>query len=283
MSKILEVGSNVWGPDHPKISVIIPAINEVNNLPHVAARIPADVHEIVFVDGHSTDGTPEMAKSLWPDGIHLKQTRKGKGNAMICGMEAATGDIIVLMDADGSTDPAEIPSFVGVLLSGADYAKGSRRIQGGGSADFTKIRSLGNLALNFFVNRVFRTRYSDLCYGYNAFWKHCVPELDLPGTTSLRPQWGDGFEIEALMNIRVAVAGLKIAEVCSFEQKRIFGSSNLNAVRDGLRVLFTVFREYRARAGMRQNAVWMGAVTCRIRTQDTDTAGTSSAKITAVS
>lgn len=260
MAALLNVGTSPESTAGPRITVVIPALNEERNLPHVAARMPANVHQVVFVDGHSVDGTVEMAKRLWPDGVHLTQTRKGKGNALACGMAAATGDIIVMLDADGSTDPAEIPGFVGVLLAGADFAKGSRFIQGGGSTDITRLRRAGNWALNFIVNVLFGTRYTDLCYGYNAFWRHYVTEMDLPDPVSRRPQWGDGFEIETLINVRIATAGLKIAEVWSFEQDRIFGVSNLNVVRDGLRVLRTIGREYFDRRKIRGHATGRAVV-----------------------
>ena len=230
----------------PRVTVVIPAMNEERNLPHVAARLPTDIDEIVFVDGHSVDNTVEVAQQLWPEAIQVTQTRKGKGNALACGFAAATGDIVVMIDADGSTDPAEIPKFVGALVTGADFAKGSRFIQGGGSDDITRFRRLGNKALNGWVNILFDTQYSDLCYGYNAFWRHCLDTMRLPSIEVPKPQWGDGFEIETLINVRVAAAGLKIAEVSSHEHERIHGMSNLNAFSDGIRVLRTIHRERRA-------------------------------------
>jgi glycosyltransferase involved in cell wall biosynthesis len=245
----------------PRVSVLIPALNEARNLPHVAARMPTDIDEIVFVNGNSVDDTAEVARELWPDAVHVSQTRKGKGNALVCGIQAASGDIIVMIDADGSTDPLEIPRYVAALVSGADFAKGSRFIQGGGSADITHVRRWGNKSLNMLVNILFATNYSDLCYGYNAFWRHCLDTMRLPDVGHADPQWGDGFEIETLINVRVAASELKIAEVCSYESNRIHGSSNLNAVRDGLRVLRTIWREFvqarrRVRAtSRRSNAV----------------------------
>jgi hypothetical protein len=149
-----------------------------------------------------------------------------------------------MIDADGSTDPLEIPRYVAALISGADFAKGSRFIQGGGSADITKFRRLGNWGLNTLVNILFGTRYTDLCYGYNAFWRHCLDVMRLPVTGHADAQWGDGFEVETLINVRVAASHLSIAEVCSFEASRIHGVSNLNAVRDGTRVLRTIRREF---------------------------------------
>jgi hypothetical protein len=232
-----------------RVSVVIPTLNEAKNLPHVAERLPAGLHQIVLVDGHSVDGTVEVARTLWPDLTVVHQTRKGKGNALACGFAAATGDIIVMIDADGSTDPAEIPLYVAALVDGADFAKGSRFASGGGSDDITLVRRLGNRALNRLVNSLFGTGYTDLCYGYNAFWRECLGVIDLhpgePGT----PVWGDGFEVETLINVRIATAGLVITEVASHEHARIHGVSKLSSVRDGLRVLRTIGQERRRAAG----------------------------------
>jgi glycosyltransferase involved in cell wall biosynthesis len=242
------------GTSHPTVSIVIPALNEERNLPHVAARMPADVDEIVFVDGRSADNTAEVARELWPTAVHVIQSRTGKGNALTCGFKAASGDIIVTIDADGSTDPAEIPRYVGALISGADFAKGSRFIQGGGSADITRFRRLGNKGLNGIVNVLFKTRYTDLCYGYNAFWRHCLEAMRLPDPHVTDPQWGDGFEIETLINVRAAASGLTIVEVCSYESDRIYGVSNLNAIPDGFRVLHTIGREYRESSAPRRRS-----------------------------
>jgi len=228
----------------PRVSVVIPTLNEARNLPYVFERLPEGLFEVVLVDGHSTDGTVEVARELRPDIRVVRQTRRGKGNALACGFAACRGDIIVMIDADGSTDPREIPAFVDALLAGADYAKGSRFIAGGGSTDITRVRRAGNFGLNLLTNALNGTRFSDLCYGYNAFWRHCLPALALDaGDSHKAMQWGDGFEIETIINVRVARAGLRMTEVPSFERPRLHGESNLNAVRDGLRVLRTIARE----------------------------------------
>ena len=228
----------------PRVSVVIPAVNEERNLPYLASRMPRDIDEIVFVNGPSVDQTAEVASQLWPNGVHLAQTRRGKGNALACGFAEASGDIIVMMDADGSTCPTELPRFLGALISGADFAKGSRFVQGGGSADITRFRRFGNHGLVGIVNRLFSTKYTDLCYGFNAFWRHCLDHMWLPDVDAPLPQWGDGFEIETLINLRVAASGLSVAEVCSYEKARMYGLSNLNAVGDGMRVLRTIQKEY---------------------------------------
>ena len=217
-----------------RVSVVIPTLNEADNLPYVFARLPKGVHEILIVDGHSTDATVAVARRLRPGVRIITQIGRGKGNALATGFGACTGDIIVTLDADGSTDPAEIPRFVAALCAGADFVKGSRFAQGGASSDITPARRLGNHALNALVNSLYRTSFTDLCYGYNAFWARCLPYMRVDC---------DGFEVETLVNVRVAKAGLVIHEVPSFEHDRLSGASNLRAVRDGTRVLRTILRE----------------------------------------
>ena len=234
----------------PRISVVIPTLNEARNLPYVFSRLPADIHEVIVVDGHSVDDTIAVARQLRPDVRIVQQTRRGKGNALACGFEAATGDVIAMVDADGSADPGEIPKFVDALLSGADFAKGTRFAAGGGSSDITRLRRLGNRLLGAVVNLCYRTHYSDLCYGFNVFWQKHVPVLDLDITSppSRRGDgrlWGDGFEIETLIHMRVAAEGLRVTEVPSLEHPRIHGVSNLDAFSDGLRVLTTIVAERR--------------------------------------
>jgi glycosyltransferase involved in cell wall biosynthesis len=246
----------------PSISIVIPALNEAANLRVVLPALP-EVHEVILVDGHSVDGTVEVARSVRPGIKVVHQTRRGKGNALACGFAAATGDVIVMFDADGSADPAEIPLFVRALANGADYAKGSRFHGAGphggprcGSADISRLRRLGNAGLNGLANGLFGTRFSDLCYGYNAFWRDILPLLGLPPVSDRGPDagrlcWGDGFEIETVLSCRVAAAHLRVVEVPSYEHRRIFGETNLRTFADGARVLRTIVVE-RLGAGRRR-------------------------------
>jgi glycosyltransferase involved in cell wall biosynthesis len=239
----------------PSVSLVIPALNEERNIPYVFERIPEDTHQVVLVDGLSVDNTVAVAKRMRPDVCLVTQSRKGKGNALACGFEAATGDVIAMVDADGSADPGEIPRFVAALLDGADFAKGTRFSAGGGSSDITHLRRTGNRLLTGFFNACYDRKYSDLCYGYNVFWRRHVSVLGLDAASAPRedgaPLWGDGFEVETLIHVRAARAGLRVTEVPSYEHPRLHGASNLNAVRDGIRVVRTILAERRGRGHLR--------------------------------
>jgi glycosyltransferase involved in cell wall biosynthesis len=228
------VAETRWAEIMPTVSLIIPTINEERNVGHVLAKIPDWVHEVILVDGLSTDRTVPLAKALRPDVKIVLEKKPGKGSALIAGFAAATGDIIAAIDADGSMDPGELHTFVGQLVAGADYVKGSRFVQGGGTVDMELHRKLGNWGLMMAAKVLFGGNYSDLCYGYFAFWRDALPLLD-PDVP--------GFEIETQINVRALKAKLKIAEVASFEKRRVHGESNLNTWRDGFRILRTIVRE----------------------------------------
>jgi glycosyltransferase involved in cell wall biosynthesis len=218
----------------PRVSAVIPTLNEENNLPITLPRLPVWIDEVVIVDGCSTDRTIEVARELRPDATIVLEKRRGKGAALRAGFQAVTGDITLILDADGSMDPGESIMLVGALMAGADFAKGSRFIQGGGTDDMTWFRMTGNWGLTQAVRLLFGGAYSDLCYGYLAFWtKH----RDILEPTC------DGFEVETFLNIKALKSGMKIVEVPSFEAPRVFGESNLKPIQDGWRVLMTILRE----------------------------------------
>jgi len=219
----------------PRVSFVIPTLNEARNLPLILHRIPTWVFEVIIVDGRSTDNTPEVARQLRPDVQVVMEPRPGKGAALRAGFNAVRGDIIVMIDADGSMRPEESAHFLTALLHAqADLVKGSRYIQGAGSRDLSKIRNFGNWGLTQLVRLLYCCSFSDLCYGYIAFWtKH----LDLLACDC------DGFEIETLISVRAIKNRLRIVEVASFEEARIYGETNLRTIPDGLRILRTILRE----------------------------------------
>ena len=219
------------------VSLVIPVRNEARNVGWVLEQIANDVDEIILVDGNSTDVTLITARRHRPDVRVVPQQGAGKGSALRTGFLAATGDIIVMMDADGSMLPQEIRHYLHFLANGYDFVKGSRFISGGSSLDITRIRGLGNWFLLTVFNTAYGAHLTDLCYGFCAFHRRYLEHLHLSAT---------GFEIEAEMTVRAMQAGLRIAEVPSIELPRRSGASNLHAIRDGIRVLRTVLRHHRS-------------------------------------
>jgi len=216
-----------------KVSVVIPARNEAENLPWLLPRIPPGVDEIILVDGLSTDQTVEIAQMVRADLVIVHERRPGKGAALRAGFERATGDYIVMLDADCSMDPVEIPRFV-ALLDEHDMVKGSRFLPTGGTGDMTSLRKAGNKGLLILANLLFGSRYSDLCYGFVAFRRSLLEPMGLDA---------DGFEIEMQLVARATRLRARIAEVPSYEAQRAYGNSKLNTFRDGWRVLRTMLRE----------------------------------------
>jgi len=227
---------NGRAPDRKvSVSLVIPARNEAANIAGVLEQIPPSVNEVVLVDGRSRDATLITARWCRPDLRVIVQQGTGKGDALRAGFLATTGDVIVMIDADGSMSPKEIGHFLYFLSNGFDLVKGSRFMAGGVSLDITPIRRVGNWALMRLVNSLYHTHLTDLCYGFCAFHRRYLEHLGLSST---------GFEIEAEITVSAVRAGLRIAEVPSVELPRRSGRSNLHAVRDGLRVLRCVLRNH---------------------------------------
>jgi glycosyltransferase involved in cell wall biosynthesis len=216
-----------------RVSVVIPAMNEERNIGWVLERIPEYVDEIILVDGNSKDETVAVSRAIRPDIRVVGQDRPGKGAALRAGFAAARGDFIVMIDADRSMDPAEIQRYLELLDQDHDLVKGSRFLGDGGTTDMELVRRLGNGVLRGLVNNLYRTDFTDLCYGFFAFRRDRLDDLAL---------CSDGFEIETELVVRAIKAGLRIGEVPSFESPRGFGESNLNTWRDGTRVLRTLLR-----------------------------------------
>jgi glycosyltransferase involved in cell wall biosynthesis len=227
----------------PVVSLIVPTLDEERNIGWVLERLPPVVDEVILVDGRSTDDTIAVARRVRPDIRVVLERRAGKGAALRAGFAAARGDFIAMIDADGSMDPSEIEQYIAPLRHGLDFVKGSRFMTGGGTSDMSHIRRLGNASLLGAVNVLYDTTFTDLCYGFMAFRRDRLGDLQLTA---------DGFEIETEMVVRAILGGLSISEVPSFEAERLHGDSHLSAWRDGRRVLATLLRERFVRRDGRQ-------------------------------
>lgn len=225
------IAHNLPAPE--AVSLVIPAKDEARNVAWVLRRLPAGIDEVILVDGNSTDDTVDVARAICDDIIVTQEKGPGKGAAMRTGMELATGDVIVLIDADGSMDPRELYRYVEAARD-CDLVKGSRFNSDGGSDDISPLRRLGNRMLLGVVNVLYGAELTDLCYGYCAVRRSALPALALRA---------NGFEIEAEMTARALRAGLRVSEVPSFEAPRRYGESHLRTMRDGWRVLRTLLVE----------------------------------------
>ncbi len=219
-----------------KTTVIIPTLNEENNIKIIINELQdLGFSQILIIDGNSDDGTVDAAKKL---GVNVvNQAGKGKGAALRQAFRyPGLGEYVIMMDADGSMDPKEIPRLLEQLKRGADVAKGSRFMAGGHTDDMTFVRKIGNKVFVSLVNWFVRAKYTDLCYGYAAFTKKAIKTLN-PHLKSI------GFEIETEIFMKAKILGLQIQEVPSVEAPRLHGKTNLSARKDGFRILKTIFRE----------------------------------------
>ena len=217
----------------PRVTVLICTLNEATTISSVLSKVPRWVHEVLLVDGHSTDGTVDVARQSWSDIRVFHQAGKGKGDALRLGIQNASGDIIVTLDADGQTDPEEMPKFIEPLLSGYDWVKGSR-LTHGRPPNMPWHRWFGNKVLAITSNILHGTRYTDICSGYNAFWKKAFQHLNLSY---------DGFAMEQQMLVKVKKAGMKVAEVAHYDVGRIDGVSKISSIKQGFIDWFVIIRE----------------------------------------
>ena len=221
-----------------RVSILIPAVNEAENievlLNKLAAILPG-MAETTVVDGGSTDATVRVATAV--GATVILQNGAGKGGALRQAFESDhAGDIIVIMDADGSNRPEEVPQIIAAIVNGADIAKGSRFLKGGGSTDLSYIRKVGNKLFTSIVNHAWSKEYTDLCYGFMAFRQDALQKLK-PFLQSMN------FQIETEICIKAGKLGLKVVEVPSIELKRRYGASKLRGLHDSLSIAKVILRE----------------------------------------
>lgn len=219
----------------PEVSVVICALNEEESLPHVLPRIPDFVSEVILVDGRSTDRTVEVARTIRPDIRVLVQPGRGKGEALRHGFKEARGDVIVTLDADGTTDPEEMKDMIRPLLEGYDFVKGSR-FRRGLPKKMPRHRIFGNMVLAAFASLLFLRPLTDVCSGYLAFWKRVLPRLDFVGS-------GKPSDVEVVLSLRAIKRGLRIKEVGHHDRGRIAGRSKMPSFREGWNNIKLISRE----------------------------------------
>lgn len=220
-----------------KVSLIIPTKNEEGCIGRVLEEIPRDaVSEVIIIDGHSTDKTVEEAKSSIKKSDKLViQKGEGYGDAFLQGFKYAKGDVIVMMDADGSHNPHDIYAILKKIKQGFEYVMASRYMKGGKSEDDTIVRWFGNLFFTRLTNFVHGTHVSDSLYLYTAITRKGLEKLDLKSK---------GFEFCTEIVVKAHKGGLKFAEIPAIERARYAGKSKVNSLYHGLRILRMILRRY---------------------------------------
>jgi glycosyltransferase involved in cell wall biosynthesis len=217
------------------ISVIVPAKNEAGGVAKIVRTVAKHGDEVIVIDGHSTDGTGELAERAGAkvviDGVH------GKGSALRMGIEEARGEVLVFIDADGSHEPDDIPRLVQPILDGrADLVVASRTL--GGSDEFNKtvdgfLRRVGSDVIALAINWRWGVQLTDVENGFRAIRADVVRQLNLTA---------NDFDIGQEMVMKCLKKGFRIMEVPSHEYVRAWGRSKLSTWK-GWKFVWGLLRE----------------------------------------
>jgi len=218
-----------------RVSVVIPAKNEETTICRVIQKVSSFADEILVIDGHSTDKTREAASKL--GATVILDNGKGKGAGLRQGIKAATGDILVFIDADGSHEAEDIPKLITPIAEGnADMVVASRLR--GGSDEFhgtfdNVIRMFGGALVTLAIRKKWKAEITDCENGYRAIRRDVALSLELKR---------DDFVIEQEMVVNCLKMGYKVCEVPSHEYERQGGTSKLKTTQ-GWKFIWHLTRE----------------------------------------
>jgi glycosyltransferase involved in cell wall biosynthesis len=213
-----------------KISVIIPTYNEAGSIAKTIKEMPEGIIDEIVVVDLSTDGTFEIAQKL---GCKVfKQRGMGFGSAFREGVEHSSGDIVILMDADGSHNPKDIPKLIKRINEGYDCVLASRYTIESHSEDDTLLRSFGNWMITNLVNFLFRVNTTDSLFLYTALRRKAYNKLKLES---------DGFEYCIEFLVKAYTYKLKLSEVPSIERARFAGRTKVNDLKHGYILIKSIF------------------------------------------
>lgn len=221
-----------------KVSLIIPTRNEQGAIGRVLKEIPRKlIHEIIVIDGHSTDNTKKEVKAELRKGKDrfILQKKKGFGSALKQAFKEATGDVVIIMNGDGSHNPKDIAKLLKKIKQGYEYVIASRYIRGARSDDDTLIRFIGNRTLTFLTNLLHGSHVTDSLHFYTA--------ITSKGLKKIHPT-SPGFEFCIEILIRAHRVGLKFAEIPVVERARYAGESKVNIFSAGAKILLMILRKY---------------------------------------
>lgn len=231
--------------DPSRVSILLPTLNEAECIGSVLRDIPPEhAPRVLVVDGHSTDGTADVVRGLGFAAV--PQEGRGLGRAIATGVEKTDGDIIIVLDTDGSHDPREIPRMVAMIDQGYDLVIGSRYSDGppeagmfsrrrrSTSADDTPLHAFGNRLFTWLCRVLFRLPVHDVLMGYKAFRREVFDVVRIDASEQ-------DYDIEVLL--RAHKAGFRIGELPMAEHRRIGGVAKLSAFRHGALTLKVILRE----------------------------------------
>jgi SAM-dependent methyltransferase len=218
--------------DELSVSVIVPCHNEEGNVEKCARHVPdfgADT-EIIFVDDGSTDGTREAVLRAMEEDRRVRliayDSNHGKANAVRAGFDAARNDVLMILDADMTVPPEDLPKFLAPLAEGtADFVNGTRLVYPMEGEAMPAANFLGNKAFCFLTSWVLRQRVSDTLCGTKALFRRDYEAMPLSG----RDRWGD-FDLL----FGAAREKLRIREIPVHYRERVAGESKMNVRRDGV-------------------------------------------------
>ena len=228
-----------------KISLLIPTLNEIDGMRVIMPRIKKEwYHDLLIVDGRSTDGTIEYAKEhRYPIII---QKKRGPRHALLEAVENLTGDVIITFSPDGNCIPELIPACIAKIKEGYDMVIVSRYADGAKSYDDNPMTKFGNVMANVLINSLHGGHYIDSMGIYRAYKKSLVYDLQLDkdeGYVTAEWIFHTIISWEPLLSIRCAKRKLKVAEIPGDEPARIGGVAKLQPFRWGGSYLFQIFRE----------------------------------------
>jgi|SRR5882724_884951 len=221
-------------------SIIIPAYNEERNIARVIKSVLKLKRkysiEILVVDDGSKDRTVQEAKKAGADRVITYKKNKGKGGAFRVGINAAKGDYIVQIDADHQFQPNEIPHFIAALDEGYDVVCGTRFDKGNvQEGSVSKVNLFGNWLMSVVTTFFSGIKVTDIMAGFKGFTRDAAQKLDLIT---------QHFGYEAEIVVKAGKLNLKVKEIPITYTKRTFGSSSVHAIKDGIRVSYTIAKMY---------------------------------------